>query len=77
MNISAYIFVEVVHGKARTVCEALNKLAFVKRSHLVTGPYDLVCFVEAPDLSVLGESVVMKIQAIPGVIKSLTNIVVE
>ncbi len=77
MSISAYIFVEIAHGKSKSVREEILKFPFVKRSHIVTGPYDLVCFVEAPDLSILGESIVMKIQMIPGVIKSLTNIVVE
>ncbi len=77
MAIGAYIFVEVQHGKAKSARELILQLPFVKRSHIVTGPYDLVCFVEAPDLSTLGESIVMKIQTIPGVIKSLTNIVVE
>jgi DNA-binding Lrp family transcriptional regulator len=77
MTIGAYIFIDTEHGKARSVNQAIQKLPFVKRSHIVTGPHDLVCFVEVPDLSTLGESVVMKIQSASGVIKSLTNIVVE
>lgn len=77
MTISAYIFVDTDHGKARSVNQTVQKLPFVKRSHIVTGPHDLVCFVEVPDLSTLGESMMMKIQSVPGVIKSLTNIVVE
>jgi DNA-binding Lrp family transcriptional regulator len=77
MAIGAYIFVETDHGKARTVNQEILKLPFVKRSHIVTGPYDLVCYVEAPDITTLGESVVMKIQCCGGVIKSLTNIVVD
>lgn len=77
MPVGAYIFVEVDHGKARSVNDAIKKLAFVKKSHMVTGPYDLVCYVEAPDLSTLAESVVLKVQSVQGVIKSLTNIVVD
>jgi DNA-binding Lrp family transcriptional regulator len=77
MAIGAYIFIDTEHGKARSVNQSIQKLPFVKRSHIVTGPHDLVCFVEVPDLSTLGESVVMKIQSASGVIKSLTNIVVE
>lgn len=77
MAIGAYIFVETDHGKAKSVEQSIRKLPFVKRSHIVTGPYDLICFVEVPDLSTLGESVVMKIQSVTGVVKSLTNIVVD
>ncbi|MBI1869784.1 MAG: Lrp/AsnC ligand binding domain-containing protein [Chlamydiae bacterium] len=75
--VSAYIFIETDHGKARLVNDAIRKLPFVKRSHPVTGPYDLIAFVEVLDLAVLGEDVVTKIQSIPGVVKSLTNIVVD
>ncbi|MBI1883000.1 MAG: Lrp/AsnC ligand binding domain-containing protein [Chlamydiae bacterium] len=75
--VSAYIFIETDHGKAKSVREDIQKFSFVKRVHLVTGPYDLVAFVEALDLAALGDSITVKVQSIPGVVKSLTNIVVE
>ena len=52
-------------------------LPFVKRSSVVTGPYDLVAFVDVTDIGTLGEDVVRKLQCISGVIKSLSNIVVD
>lgn len=77
MAVSAYVFIEVEHGKARTVGEAIRKLPFVKKTNLITGPYDVISLIEAPELASLGEDVVSKIQAIPGVVRSLTNIIMD
>ena len=76
MSIKAYVFVETDHGKAKEVNNEIAKLPFVQRCHVVTGPYDLVAFVDAPDIAALGDELVTKLQAIPGVIRSLSNIVV-
>ncbi|MDP3980971.1 MAG: Lrp/AsnC family transcriptional regulator [Chlamydiota bacterium] len=76
MSVQAYVFIETDHGKAKDVNNQIRKLSFVKRCHVVTGPYDLVALIDAPDISTLGEDLVAKLQIIPGVIKSLSNIVV-
>jgi len=49
----------------------------VKTVHLVTGPYDVIAYVEAPDLKSLGELIVKKIQATGSVARTLTCITVE
>jgi DNA-binding Lrp family transcriptional regulator len=49
----------------------------VRTAHSVTGPYDVVTFVEADSISVLGDFIVTKIQAIPGVLRTLTNVVID
>ncbi|MBI1884672.1 MAG: Lrp/AsnC ligand binding domain-containing protein [Chlamydiae bacterium] len=77
MAVSAYVFIETAQAKAKDVNRFAKKIEGVKACHAVTGPYDVVAFVEAPDISVLGEFVVAKIQNIPGVIRTLTNVVAE
>lgn len=77
MSIAAYIFIETAQAKAKDVNKAIKKIEGVKSCHAVTGPYDIIAFVEASDISVLGEFVVAKIQNIPGVIRTLTNVVAE
>ena len=77
MAISAYIFIETAQAKAKDVNRAVRKINGVKTSNAVTGPYDVIAFVEAPDISVLGEFVVAQIQNIQGVIRTLTNVVAE
>ncbi|MFQ5647661.1 MAG: Lrp/AsnC ligand binding domain-containing protein [Candidatus Aenigmatarchaeota archaeon] len=43
----------------------------------MTGPYDAIAYVEAPDINSLGALVVSKIQFTPGVVRTQSNIVVE
>ncbi len=77
MAISAFIFVECSQGKSLEAAEKINKIPGVREAYPVTGPYDIIAFVAAPNFNDLGEVVVKKIQAVPGVLRTLTNIVVE
>jgi len=73
----AYILVEALPGKAIELVNAIKGLAGVKTVHLVTGPYDVIAFVETQDLKTLGEFIVKKIQATGCVARTLTCITVE
>lgn len=73
----AYILVEALPGKAIELVNAIKGLAGVKTVHLVTGPYDVIAFVETPDLKSLGDFIVKKIQATGCVARTLTCITVE
>ncbi|MBI5078585.1 Lrp/AsnC ligand binding domain-containing protein [Candidatus Saganbacteria bacterium] len=74
---SAYILVEALPGKAIELANVAKGLKGVKTVHIVTGPYDVIAFVEAPDLKSLGELIVKKIQATGCVARTLTCITVE
>ncbi len=45
-------------------------------AHAVTGPFDVIAFVEVPDLTTLSDLILAKIQNIEGVQKTQTAIVV-
>ncbi|MCX6338607.1 MAG: Lrp/AsnC ligand binding domain-containing protein [Candidatus Aureabacteria bacterium] len=77
MAVAAYIFVEATQGKAIEICEEINKIKGVKSAHAVTGPYDIIVLVEGDDVNVLGEFIVSRIQNVPGVLRTMTNIIVE
>ena len=77
MPVSAYIFVETTTGKAREISAAVSQIAGVIRCNTVTGPYDVIVVVEAEDIRQLGDFVVSKIQATPGVLRTMTNIVAD
>jgi len=49
----------------------------VKSVHVVTGPYDIIVFVEAKDLSTMTNTVVEGIHKVKGVVDTNTAIVVE
>jgi len=53
-----------------------SKIPGVKSAHLVTGPYDIIAYVEAKDPGAIGRLVMSKIQAVTGVGKTITCVVV-
>ncbi len=75
--VQAYILITAAIGKVRQVSKELEGLRGMKSVHVVTGPYDLVVFVEAKDLSTLTNTVVEGIHKIKGVVDTNTAIVVE
>jgi len=75
--VQAYILITAAIGKVRQVSKELEGLRGVRTVHVVTGPYDLVVFVEAKDLSTLTNTVVEGIHKIKGVVDTNTAIVVE
>ena len=77
MAVRAYVFIECTLGKATLVAEAVGKLPGVKMAHAVTGPYDIIAFVDAPDVDALGRVVLSKIRTIAGVTKTLTCVCIE
>jgi len=74
---TAYILIEALPGKGIELKNTIKGLKGVKTVHLVTGPYDVIAFVEAPDLKSMGEVIVKKIQATGAVARTLTCITVE
>ena len=74
---SAYILIEAVPGRGTDLMSIAKEIKGVKTVHLVTGPYDVIMFVEATDLKTLGEMIVKKIQSTGRVARTLTCITVE
>ena len=77
MAIAAYIFIETIQGKSKAVATEVSKIAGVKTAHTVTGPYDVIVYVEAESIKNLGDFIVSRIQSIPGVLRTLTNVVID
>lgn len=77
MSILAFVFVECTAGHAIEVVRVVRGLPGVKYAHAATGPYDVIALIEAADLQLMGEMVIRRIQGIPGVIRTQTNVVVE
>lgn len=77
MTVRAYVFVECTLGRAIQVAEALVHVPGVEAAHAVTGAFDVIAFVTADDLVVLGDLLSQRIHRLPGVLKTTTNVVVE
>jgi len=58
------------------VAEAIMALHGVTRADVVTGRFDVIVMVEVDELGALWDTV-DKIQALPAVVKTTTNVVVQ
>jgi DNA-binding Lrp family transcriptional regulator len=73
---AAYVLIEAAPKKALPACTKIAKIPGVKSAHLVTGPYDIIALVEAKDPSAIGKLVMSRLQAVAGVGKTITCVVV-
>jgi DNA-binding Lrp family transcriptional regulator len=72
-NVQAYILISTEPGKPWKVAESALQINGVKIAHAVTGPFDVVAFVESTNTDALGE-LLEKIHSIEGVLKTQTAI---
>lgn len=74
---TAYILIQTEVGKAHQVAQSVRSIAGVEEAENVTGPYDVVVKVQAPDVDALGRLVVSEIQMLRGITRTLTCPVVR
>lgn len=77
MLLGAYILIKTEMGKASDVIKELVAIEGIKMAHAVTGPYDVIVYAEAPNLTGLGNLVVNKIQKVAGIWRTMTCLRVE
>ncbi len=75
--VQAYVLIQTEVGKAALVAEEVREIDGVESADDVTGPYDVIVRAEAGDVDLLGKLVVARIQAIPGITRTLTCPVVN
>lgn len=72
MSIQAYILIQTEVGKSASVTKAVTAIAGVTIAEGVTGPYDVIMRAEAASMEDLGKTVLSKVQAVPGITRTLT-----
>jgi DNA-binding Lrp family transcriptional regulator len=72
MSVQAYILIQTEVGKANSVAAAINAIPGVSLAEGVTGPYDVIMRAEAPSMEEFGRAVLSKVQAVPGITRTLT-----
>lgn len=72
MSTKAYILIETAVGKSREVAESLRSLDGIETVDAVTGPYDIIAVVAAPDLNSIGDMVTGRIHIINGIVRTVT-----
>ena len=76
METKAFILIETAVGKSRDVANELRSLTGVKTVDSVTGPYDIIAIVVAPDLNAVGDLVSSRIHTIDGIVRTVTCLAV-
>jgi DNA-binding Lrp family transcriptional regulator len=72
MSVNAYILIQTEVGQAASVAREIGALAGVTMAEDVTGPYDVIVRAEAESVDELGKLVVARVQAVPGITRTLT-----
>ena len=76
MATKAYILIETAVGKSRDVTSQLTSMAGVDTVDPVTGPYDIIAVVSAPDLNAVGDLVTSQIHTVDGIVRTVTCLTV-
>jgi len=76
-KIEAYVLIQAEVGRAGPVAHAVAEVQGVRSTDVVTGPYDAIARAEAADMDELGRLILGKIQAVDGVVRTLTCPVVR
>jgi DNA-binding Lrp family transcriptional regulator len=75
--VQAYILIQTEVGKAGNVAHDIAEITGVTLAEDVTGPYDVIVRAEADSVDDLGKLVLAKVQAVPGITRTLTCPVVH
>lgn len=75
MTVQAYVLVRTMPGQAGEALAHILATPGVSTAHAVTGPTDIIAFVEAASMDALGRLIVSRIQQAPGVTRTTTCVV--
>lgn len=75
MSVQAYVLVRTMPGQAGEALTRIQSIPGVNAAHAVTGPTDIIAFVDADTMDALGRLIVSRIQQAPGVTRTTTCVV--
>ena len=76
MATKAYILIETLVGHTRDVANSLRNVGGINSVDNITGPYDVIAVIDAPDINSMGNLVTDEIHTLSGVVRTVTCIVV-
>ena len=72
MATRAFILIETQVGRAKQVALGLRALEGVISADVITGTFDIIALIEAPDMSAMADLVTGQVQGIRGVLRTIT-----
>ena len=76
-SVQAYVLIQTEPDKAVAAAAEIGRLDGVVSSEIITGPYDIIARIDAPDMDAAGRLVVSHIQMISGITRTTTCPVVH
>ena len=77
MSVTAYVLIQTEVGRSSEITLTCAAVAGVVSANEVIGPYDVIVRARAEDVEQLGRLVVSRLQAIPGITRTLTCSVID
>jgi len=68
----AYILIETQVGKSRQIAEALRSFDRVQFADVITGSFDVIALIQAPDMAAVADLVTGQVQGLKGVLRTIT-----
>ena len=72
----AFVLIETAVGKTKGIVSSLKDVDGVSSVDVVTGPYDVIAIIEAPDLTSVGDTVTGSVHTIEGIVRTVTCLAV-
>ena len=72
MGTRAYILIETEVGRSKSIAESLRSFDKVQKVDVITGPFDVIALIEAPDMVAVADLVTGQVQGLKGVIRTIT-----
>ena len=70
--VRAYVLIEMAAGHSRDMVNILQGTSGVRSINRVTGPYDVIVELEAPNIEAVSESVSENIHTVKGIMRTIT-----
>ena len=77
MAARAYVLINASAGAVEDLAASLRCIEGVSAADVVVGPYDIVVVLEASDTHAIGQIMLRQFHRLPGIMKTLTMVVVE
>ena len=77
MPISGFVFIDVTGNHTKSAYKTLTRLQGVKSLYAVTGPFDLIAYIEADTIEELNDLVLSRIRSVDGITKTSTALVLN
>ena len=76
MATKVFVLIETAVGRTKEVANTIRKVEAIRSADVVTGPFDVIAVIEAPDINAMGQVLEREIHAVNGVVRTVTCVAI-